>query len=375
MAAIPAAAWDLLANQVASEHNPFVAHAFLHALEQSGSATARTGWRPLHACVRDGAGGLVAAAPLYLKSHSRGEYVFDHAWAEAWERAGGNYYPKLLCAVPFTPVTGPRLMSTHPAALTALIAGMQNLARENEISSLHINFLAEHESALLTRMGFLPRMDQQFHFINRGYTDFAAFLATLSHDKRKNLKKERARASEHGISFSWKRGAEITEDDWDHFFAFYMDTGSRKWGSPYLTRPFFSMLGEAMGARVLLILAHRAGRPIAGALNLIGGDALYGRYWGAIEHHPFLHFETCYYQAIDFALTHNIARVEAGAQGMHKLARGYEPVPVFSAHDIVDPRFRDAVARYLAEERKAVAQDIAVLSAHTPFRRNETPPD
>ncbi len=373
VSAIKPAEWDALANPDPARFNPFVAHAFLLALEQSGSATVRTGWRGAHASVRDKDGRLVAAAPLYLKSHSRGEYVFDQGWAEAWERAGREYYPKLLCAVPFTPVTGPRLMAHDAQARAFLADALIDLTRENGLSSLHVNFLPEDELNALAPAGFLKRMDQQFHFINRGYSDFGTFLATLSHDKRKNLRRERARALENDISFVWKRGKEITETDWDHFFAFYMDTGNRKWGSPYLTRAFFSLLGAAMGESVLLILAARARRPIAGALNLIGGDAIYGRYWGAIEHHPFLHFETCYHQAIDFALANGLARVEAGAQGMHKLARGYEPVPVYSAHFIADERLRDAVARYLKEERKAVAEDISILSTHTPFRKNEAP--
>lgn len=372
IADVDAAAWDACANPNPAAYNPFVAHAFLKACEESNSATPRAGWRPMHATLEE-RGRVIAAAPLYLKSHSYGEYVFDQAWADAWERAGGNYYPKLLCAAPFTPVPGPRLL-VPPGRDRADVQGMlldalAQVTEESKLSSLHINFLAEDEAKFAAARGFLLRTDQQFHWNNRGYGSFAEFLAELSSQKRKTLRRERERVAEAGVTFEWITGSDLTESHWDAFFEFYMDTGSRKWGSPYLTRAFFSMLGEAMPERVLLVFAKRAGRTIAGALNFIGGDTLYGRNWGAIEHLPFLHFEACYYQAIDFAIAKGLKRVEAGAQGQHKLARGYEPVPTYSVHWIADPRFRRAVADYLTREREAVAADIEALGEHTPFRK------
>jgi len=324
-------------------------------------------------------GGVLAAAPCYLKSHSRGEFVFDWGWADAYERAGGRYYPKLQIAVPFTPVTGQRLLCPPgPAQGTRrrqLAAGAAELCRKLKASSVHITFLTAVEADDLGRAGWLQRTDTQFHWHNQGYGHFVDFLAALSSRKRKNIRKERDAMGAAGIDFQWLTGADIKEHHWDAFFDFYEDTGSRKWGSPYLTRSFFSMIGEAMGNRILLILARRAGRTIAGALNLIGSDALYGRYWGAAEHHEFLHFEACYYQAIEFAIARRLDRVEAGAQGPHKLARGYLPSLTHSAHHIVDPRFARAVADYLAHERRAVAENTCLLGAHSPFRRDEAEAD
>jgi uncharacterized protein len=376
---IDAGAWEACANPPGAPHNPFVSHPFLDALERSGCASGRTGWLPQHLLLEAPDGGLIAAAPCYLKSHSRGEFVFDWGWADAYERAGGRYYPKLQIAVPFTPVTGPRLLSPPGPAQSAqrrrLAAGAAELCRKLTASSVHITFLTEAEAAEVGAIGWLQRTDTQFHWHNRGYASFADFLAALSSRKRKNIRKERAAVGAAGIGFEWLSGSDIKEHHWDAFFDFYQDTGSRKWGVPYLTRDFFSMIGEAMGERILLILARRAGRPIAGALNLIGDDALYGRYWGAAEHHEFLHFEACYYQAMEFAIARRLARVEAGAQGPHKLARGYLPSLTHSAHHIVDPRFAHAVADYLARERRAIAEDSVWLARHSPFRRGETEVD
>ena len=306
-----------------------------------------------------------------------GEYVFDHGWADAYERAGGRYYPKLQVSVPFTPVTGRRLLvKPGPDAdrhRLLLAQGITTLARRHSVSSVHATFLPEEEWTFLGEAGFLQRTDQQFHFLNRGYRDFEDFLAALASRKRKAIRRERRDAVAPGIDIVHLTGRDLTEAAWDAFFAFYMDTGSRKWGRPYLNRTFFSLLGERMGDRVLLMLANRGGRPIAGALNLIGSHALYGRYWGAIEEHPFLHFELCYYQAIEWGIAHGMRRVEAGAQGEHKLARGYEPVKTYSAHWIADPSFRRAVANYLEQERAQVARDVEVLGEYTPFRKGEAP--
>jgi len=371
--------WDGCANPPGEPFNPFVSHAFLAALERSGSTSARTGWLARHLLLEDAGGRLLAAAPCYLKSHSRGEYVFDWGWADAYERAGGRYYPKLQIAVPFTPVSGPRLLSPPGPSRTAhrrlLAAGAAELCRKLQASSVHVTFLTPAEAADLGTLGWLQRTDTQFHWHNRNYAHFADFLAALSSRKRKNIRKERAAVAAAGIEFEWLTGSDIEEHHWDRFFDFYIDTGGRKWGSPYLTRPFFSMIGEAMGAHVLLIFARRAGRIIAGALNLIGSDALYGRYWGAAEHHEFLHFEACYYQAIEFAIAHRLGRVEAGAQGPHKLARGYLPSLTHSAHHILDRRFAHAVADYLKGERRAVAEDSCWLDAHSPFRRRQAETD
>ncbi|MBX3492053.1 MAG: N-acetyltransferase [Parvibaculum sp.] len=374
LAGVDAVAWDACANPPDEPANPFVSHAFLSALEESGSATRRTGWLPQHLLLEDDRGQLAGAMPLYLKSHSRGEYVFDHGWANALENAGGRYYPKLQAAVPFTPATGPRLLvPTGPgreAVEDALAAGAVELATRLGVSSLHITFLAQRQWERLGRLGLLQRTDQQFHWHNRSYGSFHDFLADLSSRKRKMIRKERERAKENGITVEWVTGADLTEDHWDAFFAFYMDTGSRKWGSPYLSREFFSLIGERMARETLLVMARRDGRLIAGALNFIGGDALYGRNWGTLEHHPFLHFECCYYQAIEFAISRGLARVEAGAQGEHKLARGYLPARTHSAHWIANPSFREAVAEYLSREREYVDRDIAALGEYAPFRHD-----
>ncbi|MEG3181058.1 GNAT family N-acetyltransferase [Sphingomonas sp. LT1P40] len=361
---IPAAQWDACAGDA----NPFVSHAFLAALERSGSATAETGWQPLPIVI-DGPDGTPAAiAPAYGKSHSQGEYVFDHAWADAWERAGGRYYPKLQVAAPFTPVPGPRLLLRDAALAPALIAGLEAVADQNRLSSVHATFLEDAQLPLFEEAGWLARAGTQFHWHNDGYASFDDFLSALSSRKRKAIRKERERARD-GLIFRHLTGAEITEAHWDAFWIFYQDTGSRKWGQPYLTRPFFSMLGETMGDKLILMLAERDGRPIAGALNLIGGDALYGRYWGCSEEVPFLHFELCYYQAIDAAIERGLPRVEAGAQGEHKLARGYVPVTTWSAHYIPDPGFRRAIAEYLEREKQAVAHEQEYLGELTPFKR------
>jgi predicted N-acyltransferase len=368
------ALWDACANPPGEPHNPFISHAFLSALEESGSATRRTGWLPQHLLLEDGEGNLAGCMPLYRKSHSRGEYVFDHGWANAYENAGGNYYPKLQCSVPFTPATGRRLLAPagpgREAAEDMLAGGAVELCKRLGVSSLHITFLPERQWTRLGQIGFLQRTDQQFHWHNRGYASFADFLAELSSRKRKMIRKEREKARENGITIEWVTGSDLTEDHWDAFYAFYMDTGARKWGAPYLTREFFSLIGERMADDTLLIMARRNGRYIAGALNFIGGDALYGRNWGAVEHHPFLHFECCYYQAIDFAIERGLARVEAGAQGEHKLARGYLPSRTHSAHWIANASFREAVADYLSRERQHVDHDMTVLGEYAPFRHD-----
>ncbi len=364
VAAIPAAQWDACAGT----GNPFVGHDFLAALERSGSVGVAAGWQPLPIVI-DGADGTPAAiAPAYAKSHSQGEYVFDHAWADAWERAGGSYYPKLQVAAPFTPVPGPRLLLRDGALAPALIAGIEAVADQNRLSSAHVTFVADAQLPLFEQAGWLLRAGTQFHWHNDGYDSFDDFLSALSSRKRKAIRKERERAVA-GLTIRHLTGADIGEAQWDAFWTFYQDTGSRKWGRPYLTRPFFSMLGQAMGDRVLLMLAERDGQPIAGALNLIGEDALYGRYWGCTQDVPFLHFELCYYQAIEAAIARGLSRVEAGAQGEHKLARGYVPVTTWSAHYLPDPNFRSAVAEYLDRERLAVANEQAYLGELTPFRR------
>lgn len=369
IAEIPADVWDALACPPGHAINPFVRHGFLKALEDSGSVGGETGWRPAHLALSAGER-IAGVAPLYVKSHSYGEYIFDHSWADAFARAGGRYYPKLLCAVPFTPATGPRLLAGGNADAEDLLArSLQQIAAQMKVSSAHLNFVPAQDWQRLGAQGFLQRTDQQFHWANDGYSCFGDFLAQLSSMKRKNLRRERAQALEAGIEIEWVTGSDLREHHWDAFFDFYMDTGSRKWGSPYLTREFFSLAGAAMPDRVLLVMAKREGRYIAGALNFIGSDALYGRNWGAIEHHPFLHFEVCYYQAIDFAIAHGLKRVEAGAQGAHKLARGYLPSPTYSLHWIADPGFRRAVAHYLTQEREAVAEGIEELAEHSPFRR------
>jgi predicted N-acyltransferase len=356
--------WDACAGDA----NPFVSHDFLSALEESGSATARAGWQPVPVAI-DGADGRPAAIlPAYAKSHSQGEYVFDHGWADAWHRAGGQYYPKLQIAVPFSPVPGPRLLLRDASLGPALIAAAEALTRENDLSSAHATFVDPAQIPLFEAAGWLIRTDRQFHWANHGYQGFDDFLGALASRKRKAIRKERAAAVE-GLEIVRLTGTAIEERHWDAFWQFYQDTGARKWGRPYLTRAFFSLLGERMADKVVLVLALRAGRPIAGALNLLGADTLYGRYWGCVEEVPFLHFELCYYQAIDIAIERGLKRVEAGAQGEHKLARGYEPVATWSAHYIPHPGFRRAVADYLEQERRAVAANIEGLGDYTPFRK------
>ena len=362
--ALPADQWDACAGTA----NPFLGHAFLAALEESGSVGGRSGWQPIPVVVDGADGAPTAIAPAYAKSHSQGEYVFDHGWADAWERAGGTYYPKLQVAVPFTPVPGARLLLRDPAAAPALIAALEAVTDRHDLSSAHATFVAPDQIAAFEHAGWLIRQGTQYHWQNQGYASFDDFLAALASRKRKAIRKERAAAVE-GLTIRHLSGAAIGAREWDAFWRFYQDTGSRKWGQPYLTRAFFPLLGAALGERVLLILAERDGVPIAGALNLIGEDALYGRYWGCTEEVPFLHFELCYYQAIDAAIARGLKTVEAGAQGEHKLARGYVPVPTWSAHYIPDPSFRRAVADFLVRERAAVAQEQEFLGEMTPFRR------
>ncbi|MAM93878.1 GNAT family N-acetyltransferase [Parvibaculum sp.] len=374
LASVDSESWDACANPLGEPANPFVSHGFLSALEESGSATRHTGWLAQHILLEDEAGKLAGCMPMYLKNHSRGEYVFDHGWANALENAGGNYYPKLQCSVPFTPATGPRLLVPNTpireAVEDTLLEGAIEIARRHGVSSLHITFLPERQWKRAGAHGLLQRTDQQFHWHNRGYRTFDDFLADLSSRKRKMIRKERERATENGITVECVTGNDLTEDHWDAFFTFYMDTGARKWGSPYLTRDFFSLINERMADETLLVMARRDGKLIAGALNFIGGDALYGRNWGAIEHHPFLHFECCYYQAIEFAISRGLERVEAGAQGEHKLARGYVPSRTYSAHWIANTSFREAVGEYLSRERQYVDRDIAILGEYAPFRHD-----
>ncbi|AWB20359.1 N-acetyltransferase [Methylobacterium currus] len=377
---VAAADWDRCALSAeslagaAESHNPFVTHAFLSSLEESGCVGGRTGWLPLHvAAERDGT--VIGYAPCYLKSHSQGEYVFDHGWADAFERAGGRYYPKLQVSVPFTPVTGPRFLIAPgedvSEATAALVAGLRALRRQVEASSIHATFLPEAEAERAGDLGFLRRVDQQFHWDNAGYSTFDDFLAALASRKRKAIKRERRDALAAGLTIEWVTGSDLREAHWDAFYRFYMDTGSRKWGRPYLNRRFFSLIGERMPERVLLVMARREGQYVAGAINLIGDRALYGRNWGCIEDHPFLHFEVCYYQAIDFAISRGLDRVEAGAQGEHKLARGYRPVITHSVHDFADPGLRAAIADYLAREARHVEAAAEALDEATPFRKGE----
>ncbi len=357
-------AWDACAGT----DNPFVCHAFFQALEQSGSATAETGWQAAHLVHRGPDGQPSGLLPAYVKSHSYGEYVFDQNWARAYQQAGGAYYPKLQLSVPFTPATGPRLLLADPAAAGPLIASAEALCRAHDLSSAHATFITPSQIDTFTDAGWLCRHDIQFHWSNQGYDSYEAFLSALSSRKRKALRKERTAARADGLSIVWLQGAAITEAHWDAFWHFYQDTSARKWGRPYLTRAFFSLIGAHMGDRVLLILALRGDRPIAGALNFVGADALYGRYWGCTEDIPYLHFELCYHQAIDFAIAHGLKRVEAGAQGLHKLARGYLPVVTSSAHWISDSRLEQAVRGFLIQERAAVAREVAALMAESPFR-------
>ncbi|HTZ66322.1 MAG TPA: GNAT family N-acetyltransferase [Roseiarcus sp.] len=382
IAAIDAKAWDACANPPArsfeeaegERFNPFLTHAFLNALELSGSVGGRSGWAPAHVTVEDASGRIVAAAACYLKSHSQGEYVFDHAWADAYERAGGRYYPKLQVAVPFTPVTGRRLLiaaDAPPTAREALIAGLRELRKQTKASSIHLTFPTPEDADRLASAGFLIRTGEQFHFSCDGYSNFDGFLGALASRKRKAIKRERRDAVDGGVEIEWLTGSSIRPEHWDAFFKFYMHTGSRKWGRPYLTSAFFDLIGATLADRVLLVMARRAGRYIAGAINFIGDDALYGRNWGAIEHRPFLHFEVCYYQAIDFALTRGLRRIEAGAQGEHKLARGYRPALTYSAHEFADARLGRAIADYLGHERVAVERTIAHYEEYAPFRRGD----
>ena len=375
IATLDAAQWDACANPDPAKFNPFVSHSFLKALEDSRTVGRQSGWLPRHLVINDEDGNISAAAPAYVKSHSQGEYVFDHGWADAYVQAGGRYYPKLQIAVPFTPVPGPRLLvKPGPKAFSdeqLLAAAAVEVASQAGLSSVHLTFLDREVAARLKALGFLTRVGQQFHWQNQGYTSFEDFLATLASRKRKAAKKERQAALAPGIEIEHLSGNAISEDHWDAMFTFYMDTGDRKWGRPYLNRTFFSLLGETMPERCLLVFAKREGRYIAGALNLIGGDCLYGRYWGAIEHHPALHFEVCYYQAIDYAIAHKLLRVEAGAQGEHKLARGYLPIETYSAHWIADPALRRAVERFLIKEREAVAEINADLTEMGPYRKDE----
>jgi uncharacterized protein len=364
---ISAADWNACAKATGEPYNPFVSHAFLLALEQSGSATAKTGWAAQHLVLEDNSK-IVGVVPCYLKSHSMGEYVFDHAWADAYARAGGHYYPKLQVSVPFTPATGPRFLAASTAHRTILADGLVALCKELKASSVHATFISENEA---TESNWLHRDDIQFHWINNEYATFDSFLGALSSSKRKNMRKERKQVAEAGITFELLSGDDLQLNHWDHFYEFYMDTGSRKWGQPYLTRKFFKQIHETMKNDILLILAKRQGRIIAGALNFIGGDALYGRNWGCIENHPCLHFETCYYQAIDFAIAKGLKRVEAGAQGEHKMARGYVPVKTHSLHHLAHPGLSRAVADYLEHERRAIDENQQELAEQTPFRHEQ----
>ncbi|TCT40373.1 GNAT family N-acetyltransferase [Martelella mediterranea] len=357
----------------AGGYNPFLSHAYLSALEESGSATAETGWLGHHLLLENDSGDLIGALPCYLKNHSQGEYVFDFGWADAFERAGGRYYPKLQASIPFTPATGPHLLVAEgydrESVQKILADGLIAVNDQLGVSSAHVTFVPEDEVTVFSRAGYLHRTDQQFHFINHGYESHAAFLETLASRKRKALKKERRTAVENGIEIDWLTGSDLTEDVWDQFFAFYMDTGSRKWGRPYLTRAFYSLIGERMSDDILLVMASREGRYIAGAINFIGQDTLFGRHWGCIEDHRFLHFEVCYHQAIDFAIARGLKRVEAGAQGEHKLARGYVPVTTHSAHYIAHEGLRNAVSDFLENEREDVEYMSGILSDHTPFKK------
>ena len=367
---IEATTWDSCASAL-PPYNPFLSHKFLLALEQSKSVAPESGWQPFHLLVEN-ADQLIGVVPMYLKSHSQGEYVFDYGWADAWQRAGGQYYPKLQSSVPFTPATGPRLLALNPSEenLNLLLNAAIEVAQETKVSSLHMTFMPKKQWDIANEQGFLSRIDQQFHWHNAGYQTFDDFLADLASKKRKNLKRERRDALENGISIEWATGDTITEEHWEAFYRFYVDTGARKWGTPYLTRDFFSLIGETLPEDILLIMAKRNNAYIAGALNFIGGDTLFGRNWGCIEDHRFLHFEVCYYQAIDFAIQHNLKKVEAGAQGSHKVARGYLPQATYSAHWISDPNFKDAVKRFLDEERRYVEEDIAYIEGRSPFSTN-----
>jgi len=368
---IPAADWD----RCAGDKDPFVSHAFLSALEDSGSVTAETGWRPRHMVLEDGQGEIAAVVPLYLKNHSYGEYIFDWNWADAYQRAGGNYYPKLQVAVPFTPVTGRRLLidpaqspETRSDIQRTLISGLLQLTEKSGVSSFHMTFVDKQEWDVCGELGLLQRIDRQFHWLNDDYESFDDFLASLTSRKRKGIRKERKTALASGVTISRLSGPEIEERHWDAFYRFYCDTSERKWGQTYLNRRFFSLLGERLADRIMLVMAEHDGNLVGGALNMIGGDTLFGRYWGCLDHYRFLHFEACYYQAIEFAIEAGLGKVEAGAQGQHKLQRGYLPHTTYSAHWIADPGFRQAVARYLQQEREAIGDEIDALTAYSPFK-------
>jgi predicted N-acyltransferase len=368
---VSATDWDAM---IPEGNHPFLSHRFLLALEESGSATAETGWMPRHVWVTDADDTPVGVAPLYVKSHSQGEYVFDHAWADALARAGMAYYPKLQCSVPFTPATGPRLLAKTDEHRQAVAGAMMQACAEWEMSGVHATFLTEPDRETFAELGFAAREDRQFHFINRDYATFDDFLASLASRKRKNIRKER-RAAQEGVTIRRLSGDDLKPEHWDTFYRCYLDTGQRKWGRPYLTRDFFDRMQQTMRDDIVLIMAFEGtemdGTPIAAALNYIGSDALYGRNWGALVHKPFLHFELCYYQAIEAALERGLPRVEAGAQGEHKLARGYEPVVTHSAHWLAHPGLRSAVSDYLVAERRAVARDVNILDKHTPFRKTD----
>jgi uncharacterized protein len=367
---IPAAAWDACAGDV----NPTISHTFLNALEESGSTTTRTGWAPQHMSLAGADGEIVAVVPLYAKTHSYGEYIFDYGWADAYERAGGRYYPKLLSAVPFTPVPGPRLLLRPGAPAEArehLLAGMVEFTKRRRISSLHVNFLEPGEAEIFIEAGFLQRMGQQFHWTNDGYRDFDDFLAALNSRKRKAVKKERREALARGLEIEVLTGSDLKPRHWDAFYEFYLATSDRKWGSAYLNRRFFAMIGERMPDKIVLVMARCGANYVAGALNLLGKETIYGRNWGSYGDYKFLHFECCYYQAIEFAITRGLKRVEAGAQGPHKIQRGYLPVPTYSAHWIPDPAFRRAVAQFLARERQMIERKMDGLAEFSPFRHEE----
>ena len=355
-------------NALGGNRNPFVSHEFLTALEDSGSVGPGTGWDPVPIAITDADGHLLAALPAYAKSHSQGEYVFDHAWADALERAGGHYYPKLQIAAPFTPANGPRLLLRDKSLATPLLRGAEAVCLQSKLSSAHATFIEEGQRELYEQAGWLMRSDIQFHWRNQGYSSFDDFLGSLASRKRKALKKERAAAQE-GVEIVRLSGDDIRPEHWDAFWVFYQDTGARKWGRPYLTREAFTLFGERMADRIVLVLALIDGEPVAGALNFVGEEALYGRYWGCTLDKRFLHFELCYYQAIDIAIERGLRRVEAGAQGGHKLARGYEPVQTWSAHWIANPSFREAIADFLEREREGVAVDQVYLNERTPFRK------
>ena len=379
---VPAAAWDACANpqpigrsntDSKPDYNPFISHDFLSSLELSGSVRNRAGWQPMHLVAEDGSA-IVGVVPCYAKSHSQGEYVFDHGWADAYERAGGDYYPKLQVAVPFTPAQGRRLLvrpGDHADAVrNALADSLADICKRSNASSVHVTFLTEAEWRMLGSRNYLQRTHRQFHWANEAYDSFDAFLAALSSRKRKTIRREREDALSNGISIDWLTGADLTESVWDTFFEFYMETGSRKWGRPYLTRSFYSIVGEKMRDKILLVMAKRNGRYIAGAINFIGSDTLFGRHWGCIEHHPFLHFEVCYYQAMQFAIERKLAHVEAGAGGSHKVTRGYMPTTTYSAHYIADPRLRRAIDDFLSHERMHVQAEIEEYAEAAPFRKS-----